>query len=139
MVYQFRNVSPATANVMRANKKRNTKPELILRKKLFKQGFRYRIHYNKLPGNPDIVFPAKKVAIFCDGDFWHGKDWEIRQNKIKTNREYWIPKISNNIERDKNVTKKLESRGWNVLRFWESDIKKNINEIITIIERQLKK
>jgi len=101
--------------------------------------FRYRIHYNKLPGNPDIVFPAKKVAIFCDGDFWHGKDWEIRQNKIKTNREYWIPKISNNIERDKNVTKKLESRDWNVLRFWESDIKKNINEIITIIERQLKK
>ena len=90
-------------------------------------------------GNPDIVFKGKKVAVFCDGEFWHGFDWENRKNQIKSMREYWIPKIERNIQRDKEVTETLENAGWTVLRFWEKEIKEDILLCADIVEEVLKK
>jgi len=129
--YVFKNVDPARSRQMKSIRSKNTTPELMLRKELFNRKLRYRIHYKKLPGRPDIVFVAKKVAIFCDSEFWHGgKNWEEKKIRIKANRDYWIPKIEKNIARDIKVTKMLEDLGWTVLRYWEKDIKKDIESII---------
>ncbi len=78
-----------------------------------------------LPGKPDIVFPRRRLAVFCDGDFWHGKDWESRRKKLArgTNSSYWIAKIERNRARDLNNRQALEAAGWTVLRFWESEIR----------------
>ena len=103
-----------------------TKPEIILRKALWNHGLRYRINYKKLPGSPDIVFNKKKIAVFVDGEFWHGYNWEIKKEKIKTNREFWIPKIERNIQRDKEIEETLVLLGYKVMRFWEHEIKKNL-------------
>ena len=119
-------------------KSKNTIPEILLRKALFSLGLRYRIHYNKLPGSPDIVFVKKKVAIFCDSEFWHGGiNWNEKKKRINTNRKYWVPKIEKNIERDKINTTKLINMGWTVLRFWEKDIKKDVESIVKIIINEL--
>ena len=127
------------SRTMRAIKGKDTGIELALRKELWKQGIRgYRVNYNKIIGKPDIVFVGKKIAIFCDSEFWHGKDWEIKKEKIKTRKDYWIPKIYSNIERDKLVTAKLKKAGWSVLRFWESEIKKDINAVIGKIFKKVK-
>ena len=135
--YDFGKVSEPTRNVMRGNKKRDTKPELALRRALFGRGLRYRIHYDGLPGTPDIVFTRQRVAIFCDGDFWHGKDWESRKRTLKKNRDYWIPKIERNIQRDRLVRKELEEAGWTVLRFWESQIRQDVDTVAQIVQREL--
>ncbi len=135
--YKFKNVSSIRSKTMKAVRSKNTSIELLLRKALFKKGLRYRIHYKKLPGKPDVVFVKKKVAIFCDSEFWHGKDWELNKNKIKSNREYWFPKIEKNIERDKKNNKLLEDMGWTVLRYWEEDIRKNLSNIVKSISEQL--
>ena len=87
---------------------------------------------------PDIVFISKKVAVFCDSEFWHGFNWEERKKDFKTNQEFWIPKIERNIERDKEVTAKLTSQGWTVLRFWGKDIKKDLLECADKIEEAVK-
>jgi len=104
----------------------NTSIEILLRKALWHEGIRYRINLKTLPGKPDIAITKYKVAIFCDGEFWHGKNWESRKESIKTNRNYWIPKIERNIKRDNENEKKLENIGWIVLRFWGSEITKNL-------------
>ena len=123
---------------MKAIKGKDTSIELILRKALFKEGLRYRIHHKKLPGKPDIVFVNKKVAIFCDSEFWHGgNDWEPKKNKIKSNRDYWIPKIERNIQRDKEVNRELKKLGWRVFRYWEKDIRADINKIVDDILKNL--
>lgn len=122
---------------MKAIASKDTSPELMIRRALFKKGFRYRIHYKDLPGKPDIVFVKKKVAIFCDGDFWHGKDWEQKKKKIKSNREYWIPKIQKNMQRDRISRNKLLNMGWTVLRFWDSDIKKNLDSVLNEILKHI--
>ena len=108
-----------------------TKPELAVRKFLFSKGFRYRINDERYPGKPDIVLIRQKIAIFVDGDFWHGKDIEKIKRQIKSNRGYWIPKIERNVERAKEVNDALLADGWLVLRFWESDIKQNLDGCIT--------
>ena len=108
---------------MQAIKSKDSKIELALRKELWSRGLRYQKNVSSVFGNPDIVFKGKKVAVFCDGEFWHGFDWENRKNQIKSRREYWIPKIERNIQRDKEVTETLENAGWTVLRFWEKEIK----------------
>ena len=95
---------------MSAVTSKDSKIELILRKALWHRGHRYRKHYKKVPGKPDIAFPGKKVAIFCDSEFWHGKNWEEKKHDIKTNQEFWHNKIKRNIERDKEVNKKLKKR-----------------------------
>ena len=119
---------------MKAITSKDTKIEVMLRKSLWHKGYRYRKNYKKLLGKPDIVFWRKKIAIFCDGDFWHGYDWENRKNNISTNKNYWLNKIEKNIERDKKNTKKLEEKGWKVLRFWGHEIKNNLDKCVKIIE-----
>ena len=121
---------------MKAIKAKDTKIEILLRKALWNKGYRYRKNYNKLIGKPDIVLSKYKIAIFCDSEFWHGKDWEIRKNNIKTNSEFWINKIEGNMKRDQIVNEKLQNDGWKVLRFWGEEIVKNINECIKRIEEE---
>lgn len=115
---------------------KDTKIELILRKALWHRGYRYRKNYKLLPGSPDIVLTRYKIAIFCDGEFFHGKDWEVLKPKLKNsdNGGYWISKISRNRERDDEVNKQLLFLGWTVVRFWGKDIKKNTDECIQVIE-----
>lgn len=108
----------------------NTKPEIILRKALWHRGIRYRKNYKGLTGKPDIVITRCKIAIFVDGDFWHGKDMAVIENQIQSNRIYWLPKIRQNKERDVEVNDALTEQGWIVLRFWESDIKKRLEQCI---------
>jgi len=104
----------------------NTSIEILLRKALWREGIRYRKNVKSLPGKPDIVITKYKIAIFCDGELWHGKNWETRKSNIKTNSNYWINKIERNILRDNENEKQLENTGWIVLRFWGKDIKKNL-------------
>lgn len=113
---------------------RDSKIELMLRKELWSRGFRYQKNVSGIMGKPDIVFKGKKVAIFCDSEFFHGYDWENKKKEIKSNRDFWIKKIERNIQRDKDVTTCLEADGWIVLRFWGNEIKKNLNECADRIE-----
>lgn len=119
---------------MRSNKSKDTKPELMLRKELWKRGLRYRKNYKKAIGKPDIAFVSKKIAVFVDGKMWHGYDWENQKNDFKSHRDFWIAKIERNIERDKEVTVQLQNDGWTVLRFWDFDIKKNLSDCVDKIE-----
>ncbi len=112
--------------------------ELILRQELWRRGLRYQKNVKTIMGKPDIVFKGKKVAIFCDSEFWHGYDWEHKKTEIKSHQDFWIPKIERTIERDQEVTKKLESEGWMVLRFWGKQIKKDFVACADIIEEVLK-
>ena len=98
---------------------------------------RYRKNVKNIYGKPDIAFIGKKVAVFCDSEFWHGYNWEERKHDFKSNQEFWIPKIERNMQRDKEVTSKLESDGWTVLRFWGNDIKKNLSECADRIEKTI--
>lgn len=123
--------------VMQAIRGKDTTIEMMLRKKLWEKGYRYRKNYNKLAGKPDIVFPKYKIAIFCDSTFWHGYNWEEKKKRLDTNKEYWIKKIERNMERDKRVNEELTSQGWIVLRFWETDIKKNLDECVAKIEKAI--
>lgn len=118
---------------MQAIKSRDTTIEIMLRKALWHRGVRYRKNYNKLPGKPDIVITKQKIAIFCDSDYWHGYDWENRNQRIKSNREYWIPKIERNMARDKEVNEILAAQGWKVLRFWEWQIRKHLDDCVETI------
>ena len=109
---------------------KNTKAELLLRKALWKKGIRYRKNVANLTGKPDIVITRCKIAVFVDGDFWHGNPKEKLQQRLGTNRNYWIEKIEKNKARDKAVTEELTENGWLVLRFWESDVKKDLNACV---------
>ncbi|MGN0766056.1 MAG: very short patch repair endonuclease [Christensenellales bacterium] len=120
---------------MRSNKSKDTKPEFMLRKELWKRGLRYRKNYKKVIGKPDIVFVSRKIAIFVDGKMWHGYDWEKQKNDFKSHCDFWIPKIERNIERDKEVTEQLQNEGWTVLRFWDFEIKKNLSDCADKIEK----
>ena len=104
---------------------KDTKIEVTLRKELWSRGLRYRKNVKNIEGKPDIAFIGKKVAVFCDSEFWHGFDWEHRKEDIKTRREFWIPKIERNIQRDLEVNRILEEQGWIVLRFWGKEIQKD--------------
>lgn len=129
MPYQFQ-TTKERSELMQKIRSINTKPEVFFRKLLWAEGIRYRKNNTELPGKPDISISKKKIVIFIDGEFWHGFDWENKKSKIKANRDYWIPKIERNIERDRKNKQLLENNGWIVLRFWESDIKKNPTECL---------
>lgn len=118
---------------------KNTAIELILRKALWHNGIRYRKNYNKLPGKPDIALTKYKIAIFCDGEFFHGKDWETLRRKLENsnNSDFWINKISKNRKRDEIINKELNLMGWTVIRFWGNDIKKNTEECLKVIEETI--
>lgn len=120
---------------MQAVKNKDSQIELILRKELWKRGLRYQKNRTDIFGKPDIVFKGKKVAIFCDSEFWHGYNWNERKKDFKSHQEFWIPKIERNIQRDIEVTHKLESDGWTVLRFWGKEIKKETEKCADIIEK----
>ena len=115
---------------------KDTTIEVLLRKSLWKKGYRYRKNYDKLPGKPDIAITKYKIVIFCDGEFFHGKDWEVLKPRLErgNNSDYWIKKISRNMERDDEINKQLLFEGWTVIRFWGNDIKKNIDECVRVVE-----
>lgn len=125
------------SKIMSKIRGKNTKPELILRKALYSKGYRYRIHHkiNGCISRPDIVFIRKKIAIFVDGEFWHGKDWEKQKKKL--DKQFWIDKIERNMERDKEADTFLKKDGWIVLRFWSKDIEKDLDDVLSRIERYL--
>lgn len=124
---------------MQQIRSKNTEIECILRRALWKKGYRYRKHYANIPGKPDIVLTKYKIAIFCDGEFFHGKDWEIQRKKIENsnNSDYWIMKIERNIGRDEDINRRLKAMGWVVLRFWGKDIKQNTERCIQVIEEAI--
>lgn len=129
MPYEFK-TTEERSRLMQKIRSINTKPEILFRRLLWARGIRYRKNNINLPGKPDISISKYKVAIFIDGEFWHGFNWEEKKKKIKANRDYWVPKIERNIERDRNNNLLLENDGWTILRFWESEIKKNTEECL---------
>lgn len=120
-------------------KNKGSKIEVMLMRELWSRGLRYRKNVNGICGKPDIVFIGKKVAVFCDSEFWHGYNWEERKHDFKSNQEFWIPKIERNMKRDREVTEQLTAEGWTVLRFWGNEIKKNLKECADKIERAVRK
>ncbi len=120
-------------------KGKDTTIEITFRKALWHKGYRYRKNYKDLPGKPDIVLTKEKIAIFCDGEFFHGKDWEILKPRLakSNNGEYWQKKIERNIQRDDEVNKELLFLGWTVIRFWGKDILKKTDECIRVIEETI--
>ena len=115
---------------MQAIKSKDTTIELALRKALWGKGIRYRKNYKMLIGKPDIAITKYKLAVFCDSEYWHGYDWENRNQRIKSNREYWIPKIERNMARDEEINATLEAEGWTVIRFWERQIRKELDKCV---------
>lgn len=127
------------SKLMSQIKSKNTKPEISLRKALWKEGVRYRVSNKRIIGNPDVAIAKYKLAIFVDGEFWHGYNWKEKKQRIKANREYWINKIERNIERDKQNNQKLKINGWTVIRFWEKDIKKDLDKCVEKIKYEIQK
>lgn len=123
---------------MKQVKSKDSKIEILLRKELWNRGLRYRKNTNKVFGHPDIAFIGKKIAVFCDSEFWHGYNWEERKNDFKSRQEFWIPKIERNMERDAEVTERLKSEGWTVIRFWGNEIKKDTAKCADTIEKAVK-
>ena len=120
-------------------KAKDTSIEVKLRMALWKKGYRYRKNYNKLPGKPDIVLTKYKIAVFCDSEFFHGKDWEVLKPRLEKgeNSEYWVSKIARNRERDDEINKKLLFEDWTVIRFWGKDIAENVDECVGVIEEAI--
>lgn len=120
-------------------KSKDTRIEMILRKALWIKGIRYRKNYSKIPGKPDIAITKYRIAVFCDSEFFHGKDWEQLKPRLQkgNNGEFWVNKISKNREHDEEVNKELLFLGWTVIRFWGTDIKKNTDECVRVIEEAI--
>ena len=128
-----------TSRKMSKIRGKNTKIEVVLRKALWDRGYRYRKNYKAIPGCPDIVITKYHIAIFCDGEFFHGKDWEVLKPKLKQgkNPDYWIKKIERNRSRDKEKDAQLLFLGWTVIHFWGKDILKKTDECIKVIEEAI--
>ena len=122
---------------MRAIKSKDTKEEILLARALWNKGYRYRKNNKSVFGRPDLTFKKYKIAIFVDGEFFHGYNWHEKKDKIQSNREYWIPKIERNMQRDKEVNQYLIKNGWQVIRFWSPFVKKNLQDCIEIIEKEM--
>lgn len=132
-------VSPQSHKTMSHIKGKDTKIEIRLRKALWNRGIRYRKNYKKIPGSPDIALTQYKIAIFCDSEFFHGKDWNTQRSKLKkgANGDYWIKKITRNMERDIDKDHSLNAMGWTVLHFWGKDIKNDLDSCIQTIEEAI--
>ena len=124
---------------MKNIKSKNTSIEIDLRRALWKKGYRYRKNYNELPGKPDIVLTKYKIVIFCDSEFFHGKDWEVLKPRLEkgNNSEYWLKKIERNRERDQEINKELLFLGWTVIRFWGKEIKQDVSQCVKVIEETI--
>lgn len=112
---------------MAAVRNKDSKAELALRRALHTRGLRYRLHAKDVPGRPDVVFRQRRVAVFVDGDYWHGNAWRLRglaslEEMFPTNRDFWVKKIEGNMARDREVSQTLTEQGWTVIRVWESDV-----------------
>ena len=131
----------ATAAARGSSKKADTKPEKALRVALWRAGYRYRKNVSWLPGRPDIVFVSLRLVVFCDGDFWHGREWQERRAKLADghNAEYWIAKIESNIGRDAANDEKLLAAGWQILRIWESEIKLDLESATRLVIEAIEK
>lgn len=119
---------------MQSNRSKGTKIEVLLAKELWHRGLRYRLNDRTLPGTPDISFKSRRLAVFCDGEFWHGRDWEQRKHNIHSNLDYWWPKIERNQQRDRQVDAQLRALGWQVLRFWETDLRRHLTACADRVE-----
>ncbi|SUO03199.1 very short patch repair endonuclease [Faecalicoccus pleomorphus] len=126
-------ISKRMANV----KLKRNKVETALAKALWHKGYRYRLNYKKLPGSPDIALTKYKIAIFVDGEFWHGKDFENKKPKLISNKEFWVEKIQENIGRDQKNDTKLRQMGWVPVHLWSDDVSKNIDYCISEIEEYI--
>ena len=120
-------------------KNKDTGIEIMLRKALWDKGYRYRKNFKELPGKPDIVLTKYRIAIFCDSEFFHGKDWDDLKKQLERgkNAEFWINKISKNRERDEEINKQLFYQGWTVIRFWGKDIKKDVEQCVKAVEETI--
>ena len=117
--------SPTASQIASAGSaKRDTRPEVLLRQALWRTGLRYRVEVGSLPGRPDVAIATARLAVFCDGDFWHGRDLRhlLKKLAVGHNAHYWVSKIKSNVDRDRRVGKLLHGRGWEALRLWESDV-----------------
>jgi len=131
-----------TSKIMSAVKAKDTRPEIALRKALWRRGLRYRVNYGKLPGKPDIVFTKAKVAVFCDGDYWHGHNWALRglssfEEELSRYTEFWANKLRRNVQRDEEVNSQLAEMGWRVVRIWESEIICDVEECARRVQEEL--
>lgn len=126
--------TPSRSRTMSKIRGKDTKPELLLRKALWAKGYRYRVHYKNVTGKPDITITKHRLAIFVDGKFWHGHDWQEKKKQIKSNAGFWIPKIERNMQRDQEVTLRLEAEGWTVIRLWEDFILRDLAACVKTIE-----
>ena len=127
--------TPQIRKRMSKVKLKNGVAETMLAKRLWHLGYRYRKNDKRLPGSPDIAILKYHIAIFVDGEFWHGKNWEARKTGLKKNREYWIEKIEENIARDMRVDAELNTLGWRVLRYWEKDVLSNTSFVIEELQK----
>lgn len=125
------------SKIMRAIRSTNTKDEVRLAKALWHQGYRYRKNNRTVFGTPDLTFKKLKIALFVDSEFFHGKDWKTQKNRVKTNTEFWQKKIERNRQRDVEVNEKLREQGWTVIRFWSSEIEKNLEDCVAKIQREI--
>jgi DNA mismatch endonuclease (patch repair protein) len=133
----LRSASEAASKSKRANRKQDSLHEVLLRRELTRMGLRYRKYASDLPGNPDLVFRTAKVVVFCDGDFWHGRNWaRLKRNLLRRhNASYWIAKIASNRKRDRAVSRALAKTGWHVVRIWETDILREPQQAARFIQR----
>lgn len=120
-------------------KGKDTSIEIKLRKALWHKGYRYRKNVSALPGKPDIALTKYKLAIFCDSEFFHGKDWEVLKPRLErgSNAAFWVKKISRNRERDEEVNKRLLFMGWTVIRFWGMEINKDVELCVKVVEETI--
>lgn len=139
MVVHMTRDEKTTSKIMKKIKSTNTSIEVKLRKALWNKGYRYRKNYKVLPGTPDIAMTKYKIAIFCDSEFFHGKDWDRLKIRLQNgkNPDFWLKKIERNRKRDIKNDKELFSLGWTVIHFWGQDIIKNINTCIKTIEETI--
>lgn len=135
MKHQKLSTTPEISKRMANVHLKEGKTERLLAKALWHEGFRYRLNYKSLPGSPDIAVMRYHIAVFVDGEFWHGEKWESRKKKLKSNKEYWIEKIEENISRDRRNDKKLTEMGWIPIHFWEKQVQKGLRDCVrTIIQ-----
>ena len=138
MKHQKLVTTPEVSKRMKSMSHKKSKVESILAKALWHRGYRYRLNYKELPGSPDIAITKYKIAIFVDGEFWHGKDFEERKSKLKNNKDYWIEKIEENINRDIRNDKLLKQQDWIAIHFWSKDIIKYTDFCVDEIEYLIK-
>ena len=137
---EFHPASAASSKAMRGNRDRDTRPEVLLRRMLWQMGARYRKNVTSLCGKPDLVFPRARIVVFCDGDFWHGREWASLRRKLemRANATYWVQKIQANRERDRRTRDRLRRAGWCVIALWEGEVRSDPSAAAARIMRVLR-